>query len=155
MILFLDFDGVLHPEVIGAPDDFVCRMHLWKILRTCPDVNVVFSTSWREMHTVQELINFTTQGGGEDLTHRFIGSTPYIVHEPGAFLSSPYYRRERECRLWLTGNDHQQSSWLAVDDYARYFSPFLPALYAVDPQTGLTDKDAEKLIVRLKNDSLP
>jgi len=42
MILFLDFDGVLHPELDGAPDDFVCRRHLWKILRTCLDVNVVF-----------------------------------------------------------------------------------------------------------------
>lgn len=150
MILFLDFDGVLHPELIGVPDDFVCRPHLWKILRTCLEVDVVFSTSWRDMHTVQELINFTTQGGGEDLAHRFIGSTPYIVHEPGAFLPSPYYRRESECRLWLTGNDHQQSSWLAVDDYARSFSPFLPALYTVDPQTGLTDADVADIIQRIQ-----
>jgi hypothetical protein len=40
------------------------------------------------MHTIQELIDFSTHGGGKDLEHRFIGSTPYIVHELGAFLPS-------------------------------------------------------------------
>ncbi len=153
MILFLDFDGVLHPEIIGAPDDFVCRQHLWKILRTCLDVNVVFSTSWREMHTVQELIDFSTQGGGEDLAHRFIGTTPYVLHEPGAFRAYPYYRRENECCLWLSGNGHRQI-WLAIDDYARYFSPACTSLFLVDAKTGLTEEAVAAIIQRIQSSLL-
>lgn len=52
MILFLDFDGVLHPEITGAPDDFVCRQHLWKVLRTCLDdaqANRLAWLAWKDM----------------------------------------------------------------------------------------------------------
>jgi hypothetical protein len=82
-ILFLDFDGVLHPIQRSEPD--FCRLELlWKILRACPDVEVVFSTSWRKIYSPDEIIEFVTFGGGEDMAHRFIGSTPSIVTEVGA-----------------------------------------------------------------------
>jgi len=100
------------------------------------------------MHTVQELIDFSTQGGGEDLAHRFIGTTPYVLHEPGAFRVYPYYRRESECRLWLSGNGYRHS-WLAIDDYARYFSPACTSLFLVDTKTGLTEEAVAAIIQRI------
>ncbi|MDD4977311.1 MAG: HAD domain-containing protein [Gallionella sp.] len=150
MIVFLDFDGVLHPELPDRADDFACRSHFWQILRACPHVDVVFSTSWRELHPVHELIDFATQGGGEDLAHRFMGSTPCIPQEPVGSRIEQYYCRESECRLWLADNGREESSWLAIDDFSAYFSPSCPSLYVVDHTTGLTELDAERLIERLK-----
>ncbi len=136
MIIFLDFDGVLHPELPDRADDFVCRSKFWQILRACPDVDVVFSTSWRELHPVHELIDFATQGGGEDLAHRFIGSTLCIPQESVGYRIEQHYRRESECRLWLSDNGRQESSWLAIDDFPAYFSPSCLSLYVVDHTTG-------------------
>lgn len=146
MILFLDFDGVLHPSIKGEPD--FCRLELlWNILRACPDVEVVFSTSWRELYPVQALIAFVTQGGGEDLAPRFLGTTPNFLIEPGkSYLGT----RHIECCTWLEGNNQQERPWLAVDDYKYVFPSDSPTLYLTDGKTGLTVADAEKIIEKLK-----
>ena len=46
MILFLDFDGVLHPNSDDS-EHFSCAPLLWELLRRHPDVRVVLSTGWR------------------------------------------------------------------------------------------------------------
>lgn len=144
MILFLDFDGVLHPELRCEPD--FCRNHLlWQVLRACPAVNVVFSTSWREIYAHEELVMLTTRNGGEDLAHRFIGCTPIIP-----FSQDAPYSREAECRLWMQNNKPQQS-WLAIDDRALFFTPFSPALYLTERSTGLNEMDVGKIIERLQS----
>ena len=80
MILFLDFDGVLHPHLRHEPD--FCRLPLlWGILRAAPEAKVVFSTSWREVYRPDEMVEFVTYGGGEDLAHRIIGQTPSPENE--------------------------------------------------------------------------
>ena len=46
MILFLDFDGVLHPQ----PNDgaqFSNAPRVWELLARHPEVSIVFSTGWR------------------------------------------------------------------------------------------------------------
>lgn len=147
-LLFLDFDGVLHPLLRKEPD--FCRLELlWKILRACPDVEVVFSTSWREIYRPDEIIEFVTWGGGEDLAHRFIGFTPSILRENGAFITGSYHRRHIECRLWLTGNSQTNRAWLAIDDIAISFPPLSPTFYLVDGNTGLTESDVAKIIGKL------
>lgn len=148
MILFLDFDGVLHPEIPGRREDFSCRQHFWQILRACPEVAVVFSTSWREVHAEEELIKFATHDGGEDLAHRFVGATPSLVREEGAYYPGRFFRREVECRLWLDGNKQQHRTWLRLDDFEPYFSPSCPTLHLVDPNMGLTDAVATDIIER-------
>lgn len=154
MILFLDFDGVLHPENPNRPEDFSCRPHLWQILRACPTVEVVFSTAWRDINPFDDLVKFATQGGGEDLEHRFIDATPSIggVHSiaGAADHAGPFYRREMECRLWLSNNGQQDQPWLALDDFDAYFSPSCQTLYLVSHETGLTEADVAALIERLK-----
>lgn len=147
MILFLDFDGVTHPELRGEPD-FCRNPLLWQILRACPNVDVVFSTSWREIYTFDELIGFVTINGGEDLAHCFIAANPSILREQGAYNNGKQYRRESECRLWMQINEPQRS-WLAVDDLAVFFSPFSPVLHLTDRKTGLTDADVAAIIRRI------
>lgn len=150
MIIFLDFDGVLHSHDID--DDkylFSPVSILWQILRDCPGADVVFSTSWRNTYQFYELIDFVTYDGGEDLEHRFIGATPSIVREP----MSNYTRaghREQECRLWLSGNGYQKTPWIALDDMDIFFTAECPMLYLVDKYTGLTSADVENLIARIK-----
>lgn len=144
MILFLDFDGVLHPENPERDADFTCNRYLWEVLRACPRVEVVFSTTWREFHPVDELVGFATNGGGEDLASRFIGVTPIIADHSGA-----PGRREQECRLWRTDHAQHTRSWIALDDFEEYFTVGCGNLYLVDHRVGLTAMDAFRLIQRL------
>lgn len=147
MILMLDFDGVLHPECADS-DQLFCRTPLlWQIMRACPAVQVVFSTSWREIHRPDELLDFATFGGGEDLAHRFIGQTPIIVKEPGAFIHGHVYKREDECREWLRLNGGINQPWLALDDIDYWFKG--SNLHLVDHITGLTDADVAAIIERI------
>jgi hypothetical protein len=149
VILFLDFDGVLHPNRLTEPD-FSRLPKLLDILRACPHVDVVFSTSWREIYTPAELLQFISNGGGEDLLHRFIGINPSVLREAGAFYTGTYFRRERECQLWLAGNGQQHRYWLALDDIADSFSPTCANLYVTDEHTGLTDADVLKIVALLQ-----
>lgn len=141
-LIMLDFDGVLHPLLRREPD--FCRLPLlWQILRACPDVGVVFSTSWREIYRRDEMIEFVTRGGGEDLTHRIIGQTPRIKVE------SDCDRRDLEIQSWLDSNAHS-GKWLALDDMPKMFNGGHPNLYVVNGSTGLTDMDVEKIIEKLQ-----
>lgn len=146
MIVFLDFDGVLHPETGNADDLFCCRPVLWEILRARLDVDVVFSTSWRESYRPDALLAFVTAQGGEDLRPRFIGQTPTVPVAPGA---DDYRRRELECLAWLSENKRDPSRWLALDDVEYWFSHSSPNLYLVDYLTGLTDDDIAAILARL------
>ncbi len=147
MILFLDFDGVLHSLSGKNDDEYFCRLPvLWEILRTCPEVEVVFSTSWREIYRPEQMLDFVTANGGEDLRHRFIGQTPSISVDPDA---DDYRSREIECLAWLSENDRGHAHWLALDDLEYWFSHKSPNLYLVNELTGLTEDDIPAIIERL------
>lgn len=140
--IFLDFDGVCHPVMRNQPD--FCRVSLlWQILRAQKNVNVVFSTSWREIYRHDEMVEFVTRGGGEDLSHRFIGQTPRL------HARSDYDPRLLECLRWLESNGHADSSWLALDDVPQNFNGH-PNLYLVDRITGLTELDVQAIIQRIQ-----
>jgi hypothetical protein len=146
MILFLDFDGVLHPAVNGEPD--FCRLPLlWEILRACPHVDIVLSTSWRELYCQDDLVQLVTRGGGEDLAHRFIGSTPSFLREKNVTY---LWHRNTEILTWLEGNGCSHRAWLAVDDTARWFPKNSPRCYLTNPKTGLTEADVTAIIQRIK-----
>lgn len=141
MVLFLDFDGVLHPQEHGG-NLFCRRQLLWDILRAHPEVRVVFSTAWREAHPLADLVAFATADGGEDLAPRFIGVTPVHPFDP----VEPRRHRERECLAWLAAN-RPGGPWLALDDVQEWFS--CPQFYLVDCETGLTPQDVASILERL------
>ena len=142
MILFLDFDGVLHSNYSDDEGLFCQTKLLWKILRAIPKIEVVFSTSWREVHTLDEMVTFVTLGGGEDLVSRFIGVTPVLPYV------GFYPRRDLEITNWLEANGHT-CQWLAIDDMPEFFNDGHPNLYAVDGGRGLTKSDVKLIIKRL------
>jgi hypothetical protein len=145
MVLFLDFDGVLHPE--SEHGELFCRTpYLWRILRTCSHVSVVFSTAWREMYPMKELVRLATEDGGEDLKRRFVGVTPQI--DPDS-IPDDAGCRETECLVWLSQNGQLETPWLALDDLDYLFSPSSPNLYLTDFNHGLTEADVRQVIKRL------
>ena len=74
-ILFLDFDGVLHPTPSEALFIHNGLLHRW--LRAAPEVDVVFSTSRRssfDFETLVECVAFEAP----DLASRFVGAIPEV-----------------------------------------------------------------------------
>ncbi|BBO99493.1 HAD domain-containing protein [Sulfuriferula nivalis] len=126
MIIFLDFDGVTHPYRGGAV--FSRVEYLWQILRAI-EANVVFTTSWRDDYPFDQLVDFATVGGGEDLAHRFIGATPSIE----------YSDRGAEVQEWIDSAGYD-GKWLILDDAPELFSS-PEGLYLINGKSGLTEQD--------------
>jgi len=148
MILFLDFDGVLHPETIERGDElFCCCSHLWSVLEALPSVEVVFATTWRNKYRFEELVALVTAGGGEYLASRFVGATPDVLRNASG---DTYRNREVECLAWLCGNGQSSREWIAVDDVASGFSFPQPRLVLIDPAMGLTANDVDRVLARLR-----
>lgn len=155
MILFLDFDGVLHPETaLSTRVDFQHLPLLWKILRAVPEVEVVFATSWRNSHTLDELVAIVTTGGGEDLARRFIGVNP-VVDKASREQGDLGHRRE-ECLQWIDNNRSRfpiwkkEIPWIALDDIALWYGLPCFNLHMTDYKTGLTEADVEAVIKKLE-----
>jgi hypothetical protein len=60
VILFLDFDGVLHPEgeahIHDGGADFCFLPRLEALLREFPEVKIVISSAWREQVRYETLV---------------------------------------------------------------------------------------------------
>jgi len=76
VILFLDFDGVLHPEgedhILNGGADFCFLPRLEALLREFPHVNIVISSSWREQLLYETLL----KPFSSDIRDRILGATP-------------------------------------------------------------------------------
>jgi hypothetical protein len=149
MILFLDFDGVLHPSFSRGKNHFSSLHLFWQLLSACQDLEVVFSTSWREDYPVEKLIQLVSERDGERYIERFIGATPCVVARTVEFP------REIECRLWLYGNGQSHRDWLALDDVEESFSPDCPNLFLINKMTGLVSDQMDALIARCRSYSEP
>jgi len=131
-VLFLDFDGVLHP--VGAkPGEslpFEWLPELAALLSSTPDVALAVHSSWVERYPVDELREFLGPLGC-----RFIGAV-----DPGA--KAPAIQAFLRSRPDI---DH----WLVVDDDQREFPiDFQETLVICDPLRGITDPGAQDQIRR-------
>lgn len=143
MILFVDFDGVLHPQNKGAV--FSCASVLWALLRQHPELIVVISSSWRWDRSIEDLIRLMTANGGEDLVGRIVGSTPKLRHTKDAGS------RQIECEAWLKANGLSEMAWLALDDMPELFEANTQNLYQVDARCGLVAADIARISAFLQN----
>lgn len=128
MILFLDFDGVLHANADDS-EHFSCAPALWELLRRHPDVRVVFSTGWRFERSLDELRSLVCANGGEDVADRFIAATPLLRHD------ADERSREKDCLSWLTAHKLNGEPWLALDDMPSLFSRGAPPPLPRQPET--------------------
>lgn len=145
--LFLDLDGVLHPEFCHESKHFSCLPIIEHVLRNVPDCDVVISSTWRLHSSLDSLrTRFSC-----DIAHRVIGVTGrfcQLEDVPDALLG---YEREAECNAWLRANSRLIFPWLAIDDRSWLYRPFNRSVFLVDGQTGLTEEKAQELTTRLRN----
>lgn len=116
---FLDFDGVLHP-FFPLPDlsdeenaHFSSLPRFEAIVRQCPNLMLVISSSWRNKYSLEELRRFFSP----DIAQRIIGATPAIGSGSGDGA------RQVEVEAWLEQRGLAGQRWIGIDDYATLYSP--------------------------------
>lgn len=140
MILGLDFDGVMHP-VSSTTEPKFCRLELLEAwLRAHPSVDVVITSSWRQVHPLHEMRSYFA----EDLQSRILGATPLAHRLVGrGWTRTPEeagatcYERQAELEAWLR-EAKRHDPWIALDDDLQLFEPRLARLVLCDSNTGLT-----------------
>jgi hypothetical protein len=141
VILFLDYDGVLHPDPCRDPGlMFKQAPRLAQTLEAFPEVCIVLSTSWRTLRTEQELKLPLPPA----LRARVIGVTPLFSEFTSPRRLVPY-RRQAECEQWLLEHDQIGRPWVALDDRPSWFEPMLESLIDCDARVGFDDMAAQRL----------
>jgi len=141
VIVFLDFDGVLHPD----PCQDVKRLfengpRLARTLGEFPQAVVVLSTAWRQVRTFDQMVKHLPA----KLRPFIIGTTPNFNDITTSAALVPY-RRQAECMHWMQHNRLQDEAWLAIDDRPGGFTPYCESLITCDPQTGFDAEAAARL----------
>ena len=111
MILFLDFDGVLHG--LGRPA-FEQLPRFEAILREYPELEVVVTSSWRERSHLEALRAFFS----DNLRARIVGVTPVIATKWPPY---PRHVRHQEIQEFLASEGFDSRAWLALDDELALF----------------------------------
>ncbi|MHB9835127.1 HAD domain-containing protein [Paraburkholderia terrae] len=137
-VVFLDFDGVMHPVGVPAVDEdfrlvenpelFVWRPILGRLLAPYPTVGIIVSSDWRRLFDDATLIKLLGP-----LAVRFVG----VVECYGASRSEEILAEVRRRGL---------KEWVALDDH-----PSVIAAQATDPRfvacesaTGLSSLDVQR-----------
>ncbi len=143
-ILFLDFDGVTHPDPCRKDQYFRQSPLIENVLREHANVNVVISSSWRYDHQLSELQAFFSS----DLRSRVIDVTPSVARTddegwiPRDLLQ---HHREWECRKWIRQQRPLDTPWLAIDDAAEWFTPQCAHLLTTQSALGFQLEQASLL----------
>ncbi|KVP96418.1 hypothetical protein WJ97_11045 [Burkholderia ubonensis] len=134
-LIFLDFDGVLHPCTAGT---FIYVGRFQAFLRQHPCLRVVLSTSWRNDHAWDDLMALFSP----DMRERFVGATPQLSETlPAA--------REQEIQAWLRAHGCERVPWVAVDDDVSLFTPGCQRLVQCETIRGLRPAQLAEVATKL------
>jgi len=139
-VLFLDFDGVLHPDPCrDAARLFEHAPRLAAALAPFSDLDVVLSTAWRTHLDAAALAARLPPA----LRAKVVGATPRFadIDCPRALVP---YRRQAECQHWID-RERPGSEWIALDDRASGFEPYCERLIATRSDTGLDESALNRL----------
>lgn len=137
-LIFLDFDGVLHP-VDASHDSERFRpeqIALINRIASYVDARIVLSTAWR-MEGEIEKYNRWFQG-------RIIGATP--VNQLDMSQKNPRYH---EVLRYLSENNYRDVPWVAIDDKGGHFPAHSPA-FITDGKRGLTEGNARVIMHQMR-----
>ncbi len=133
MIIFLDFDGVLHP--VNRPDGaFTLIKPFENLMCDFPNIDIVISSSWREQHNIAELRSLFSSA----IQMRIVDITPIMNHLEHKFLYA-------EIVTWMREEGREYEGWVALDDSEWLFPPSCPNLILVDPVLGFDRKIEDAL----------
>lgn len=152
MILFLDFDGVLHPDAAyyerGRPvlradgELFMWAPILVDMVRPFPELKIVLSTSWVRVLRFDRARRCLPQ----ELQPRVIGATWHSAmarHTEGSHRIHDWYTiatRYEQIARYVAHGGASTLDWLAIDDDVRGWSEVdRRRLVATDGQVGLSD----------------
>lgn len=139
MLIFLDFDGVLHPTTARSTASLFSQTAVLELFFRQPeylDCEFVISSTWRVNYNLCELVTHFSF----DFQQRMIGTTP-ILPTLGTLKGS----REREILAWLHDFGRMNESWIALDDLHGYFEKYSEHVFFCDGTTGLTLADLPAL----------
>ena len=153
MILFLDFDGVLHPDGCRPERQFAALPLVEDVVREFPGVEIVISSAWRlDYAKTQEAVLALRAHFSRDIQHRIVGVTGDASNV--SFKDMPFgldtYVRQAECMGWLQMHRPAFTPWLALDDGADLFQPLCPNLMLLDGQKGFLPAHEEVLRAHLR-----
>jgi hypothetical protein len=144
-VLFLDFDGVLHPEFCHESRHFECVHHLVGACGEREDLDIVISSTWRRNLGLPALkARFP-----EALSRRIIAVTPAYATLRDLPAKVMPFEREAECLGWMRANRPGHTRWIAVDDRPWLYRPFCSELFLVAGKTGLDVQAGDQLSKRL------
>jgi len=129
--IFLDIDGVLHPQKADYDFDKNCISALAAALEKIDNPKILISSSWREMYSLDEIKDRISP-----LARYVLDVTPITEHRADDILK------------WLEENADSDDIWIALDDESR---PFIERdiqnhLLEIDGDTGFTENDTEQLL---------
>lgn len=132
-LLFLDFDGVLHPY-FGPEESYFCRLDfLMEALGSnTKGLEVIISSSWRFHFPLDEILGYFP----EAMQKLIAGATPEV--EPGR------HQRYREIRAYLS-QYKKLPDWRALDDDIIGFPENCSQLIACDYRVGFDNSGAQRL----------
>lgn len=134
VLLYLDFDGVLHRRM---NETFERMPLLEKILKQCPELHIVVSSSWRETMTLEGLKYLFPVA----FRHRIIGVTPSLQE-----VKDTEYVRYRECLIHAR---HMGiNKFIIIDDESHRFPPGCENLVSTNYSEGMTDQTVESVIMK-------
>ena len=137
-ILFLDFDGVMHPASLSqGHQNFSNAPWLEAVLAKHP-LRIVVSSSWRFHYPMDAILRAMPPA----LARAVVGATGDAHVGPWA--------RFHEIKAWLAKND-PLADWRAADDAVFEFPKPCPELIACHPQDGFGAKQAGELALWLGN----
>lgn len=154
-LIFLDFDGVLHPDevylkkgvptLVGPGHLFMWAGELEQILAPYPNVGLVLSTSW----CVHRGYKRARAALPASLQERVIGSTWHSQMNRAEFLDR--MPRFHQILGWLARCNPKPRRWVAIDDDGAGWAEMnLDMLIHTNGATGLSDPSVQdQLIGRL------
>lgn len=145
MIVFLDFDGVLHPEpCYDTTKYFIFLPRLESVLREFNDLKIVISSTWREKYSLSELKKYFSP----DIANLIIGVTPRW-QDISEIVAGIQYQRHAEIEAWIRQSSTPWERWLAIDDKPYLFKPFLNNLVKTNSLTGFDGTTENMLRTKL------
>ena len=139
-LVFLDFDGVMHP--VGCePDRHFCQRDLFEqVLREHPDVRIVITSTWRHAYPMAEIKRFFSP----DIAERIVGKTS--THED----EGDEHVRYLEIRKVLQNPKVAGARWIAIDDSDFEFPEGCANLLLCNGDRGFDLEVAQELRARLR-----
>ncbi len=124
--LFLDFDGVLHPNRLGESNYFQFEEYLIPACNLIPDLMIVLSTSWTQTHGFEMTRDFLHP----DLAKKVVGMT---------FDGRPDWdelTRFEQIKSYVDA--HEITDWIALDDDVKdWHTGYTRNIVECDGRTGI------------------